>query len=58
MLAFASFYSERLIRFGSRFKRLWEMRQFYTELLEIPEVSVKGQWMASARSLVMMTLMI
>lgn len=38
MLVF--FYAMRIIRFGHIVKRLFGMRDFFTELLEIPEVRI------------------
>lgn len=38
-LIFGAFYFSRVIKFGLTVRRLWEMHEFYTELLEIPEVS-------------------
>jgi len=34
----AVFYAWRVVRFGMGVRRLWEMHEFYTELLEVPEV--------------------
>lgn len=34
-----AFYAWRVVRFGMGVRRLWEMHEFYTELLEVPEVS-------------------
>lgn len=34
----AAFYAWRVVRFGMGVRRLWEMHEFYTELLEVPEV--------------------
>jgi len=38
VVTFAVFYSWRVIRFGMGVRKLWEMHEFYTELLEVPEV--------------------
>ena len=37
-IAFVGFYALRVVRFGMGIRRLWEMHEFYTELLEVPEV--------------------
>lgn len=36
---FVGFYAWRVAEFGLEVKKLWEMHEFYTELLEVPEVS-------------------
>jgi autophagy-related protein 9 len=38
-LSFSSFYLWRVVRFGLGVRKLWEMHEFFAELLEIPEVS-------------------
>lgn len=38
-LTFAFFYLWRVVRFSLGVRRLWEMHEFYTELLDVPEVS-------------------
>jgi len=38
-LIFGAFYFSRVIKFGLMVRKLWEMHEFYTQLLEIPEVS-------------------
>lgn len=43
VLSFSSFYVWRVIRFGMGVRKLWEMHEFYAELLEIPEVGFSYQ---------------
>lgn len=38
-LTLGAFYFSRVVKFGMMVRKLWEMHEFYTELLEIPEVS-------------------
>ncbi|GAA5982646.1 hypothetical protein JCM10908_006731 [Rhodotorula pacifica] len=40
-IAFAGFYALRVVRFGMGIRRLWEMHEFYTELLEVPESDIQ-----------------
>ncbi|BGP20513.1 hypothetical protein JCM10213_007671 [Rhodosporidiobolus nylandii] len=40
-LAFAFFYLWRVVRFSLGVRRLWEMHEFYTELLEVPESDIQ-----------------
>lgn len=42
-LALAFFYALRIVKFGHIIKRLFVMRDFFTEVLEIPEVSSPQQ---------------
>ena len=37
---FIAFYAWRVAEFGLEVKKLWEMHEFYTELLDVPEVSL------------------
>ncbi|GAA5894756.1 hypothetical protein JCM8208_006061 [Rhodotorula glutinis] len=37
----AAFYAWRVVRFGMGVRRLWEMHEFYTELLEVPESDIQ-----------------
>jgi len=37
-ILFVGFYVWRVAEFGLEVKKLWEMHEFYTELLEVPEV--------------------
>jgi hypothetical protein len=37
-ILFVGFYIWRVAEFGLEVKKLWEMHEFYTELLEVPEV--------------------
>lgn len=39
-ISFAAFYGWRVIRFSLGVRKLWEMHEFYTELLEVPEVNI------------------
>ncbi|GAA5868016.1 hypothetical protein JCM8547_000782 [Rhodosporidiobolus lusitaniae] len=41
VLAFASFYAWRVVRFSLGVRRLWEMHEFHTELLEVPEGDIQ-----------------
>lgn len=43
VIAFGAFYLSRLVEFGLGVRRLWDMHEFYAELLEIPEVRVWPQ---------------
>jgi hypothetical protein len=38
VLSFAGFYAWRIVRFGRAVKQLWNMHEFFEELLGIPEV--------------------
>lgn len=38
-LSFTSFYLWRVVSFGLGVRKLWEMHEFFGELLEVPEVS-------------------
>ncbi|BGP03722.1 autophagy protein atg9 [Rhodotorula toruloides] len=40
-IAFAAFYAWRVVRFGMGVRRLWDMHEFYTELLEVPESDIQ-----------------
>ncbi|GAA5902427.1 hypothetical protein JCM6882_002750 [Rhodosporidiobolus microsporus] len=40
-LTFAFFYLWRVVRFSLGVRRLWEMHEFYTELLEVPEGDIQ-----------------
>ncbi|GAA5871380.1 hypothetical protein JCM3774_005584 [Rhodotorula dairenensis] len=40
-LAFAGFYALRVVRFGMGIRKLWEMHEFYAELLEVPESDIQ-----------------
>ncbi|GAA5833704.1 hypothetical protein JCM11251_003209 [Rhodosporidiobolus azoricus] len=40
-LTFAFFYLWRVVRFSFGVRRLWEMHEFYTELLEVPEGDIQ-----------------
>ncbi|GAA6024138.1 hypothetical protein JCM8202_004269 [Rhodotorula sphaerocarpa] len=40
-VAFVAFYAWRVVRFGMGVRRLWEMHEFYTELLEVPESDIQ-----------------
>ncbi|GAA6024204.1 hypothetical protein JCM11491_001284 [Sporobolomyces phaffii] len=38
---FVGFYAWRVAEFGLELKKLWEMHEFYTELLEVPEDDIQ-----------------
>ena len=38
-VSFTSFYLWRVVRFGMGVRKLWEMHEFFGELLDVPEVS-------------------
>ncbi|GAA6053888.1 hypothetical protein JCM3770_005318 [Rhodotorula araucariae] len=40
-IAFVAFYAWRVVRFGLGVRRLWDMHEFYTELLEVPESDIQ-----------------
>ncbi|GAA5997659.1 autophagy protein ATG9 [Rhodotorula paludigena] len=40
-ITFAAFYAWRVVRFGIGVRKLWEMHEFYTELLEVPEGDIQ-----------------
>ncbi|BGP43795.1 autophagy protein atg9 [Rhodotorula kratochvilovae] len=40
-IAFVAFYAWRVVRFGMGVRRLWDMHEFYTELLEVPESDIQ-----------------
>ncbi|GAA5905963.1 hypothetical protein JCM5296_001302 [Sporobolomyces johnsonii] len=40
-ISFAAFYAWRIVRFSLGVRRLWEMHEFYTELLEVPENDIQ-----------------
>lgn len=41
VLFFAAFYALRILRFGQLFRKLVDMRDFFTELLDIPEADIQ-----------------
>ncbi|GAA6039812.1 hypothetical protein JCM8097_004231 [Rhodosporidiobolus ruineniae] len=41
VLTFAGFYAWRVVRFSLGVRRLWEMHEFYTHLLDVPEGDIQ-----------------
>ncbi|SGY82053.1 BQ5605_C009g05542 [Microbotryum silenes-dioicae] len=41
-VSFTAFYCWRIVRFGMDVGKLWEMHEFFTELLEIPENDIQA----------------
>ncbi|GAA6017488.1 hypothetical protein JCM10207_008244 [Rhodosporidiobolus poonsookiae] len=41
VLTFACFYAWRVVRFSLGVRRLWEMHEFFSELLEVPENDIQ-----------------
>ncbi|GAA5965569.1 hypothetical protein JCM21900_005159 [Sporobolomyces salmonicolor] len=40
-ISFAAFYAWRIVRFSLGVRKLWEMHEFYTELLDVPENDIQ-----------------